>query len=144
MNRPLHLTALAAAAGGAAWIVKFAVIAAAGGDPADALTSVLYVGGIVLMAVGAATLTLRLARGRVLTALAALLAPFAFFASFVVLDGIAQALAGDVSPVWLGDEVGIVLTGAVWLIIGLWAVRDSAGAAAGARTRVVPLDGAAS
>ena len=144
MNRALHLTALAAAAGGAAWLVKFAVIAATdGAETLTAVTAVLYVLGVALMAVGAATVTLRATRGR-LPVLAAIAAPFLFFLSFLVLEAPAKALVGDAGPSWLDDEAGIALTGAFWLAIGLWCLRDSADAARRARTRPVSLDGAAS
>ena len=137
MNRALHLTALAAIAGGAAWLAKITVIVATGGEvTSTGAAAVFYLLGAVLMAIGAATITLRLARGsRLLQVVAVVAAPLLFFASFTLLDSIVATI---------DDEAGIALTGAVWLAVGLWAVRDSRDGVRTAGTRPVPVDGAAS
>lgn len=127
-NRTLQITAGLAAAGGAAWLTKIAVIAATDGaaaGTAEAVAAVLYLLGVALLVVGALAVTLRLARGRGRAALAAAVvaAPILAVASFVVLDGVAQALVGDTDPVWVGEEVGILATGAVWLAVGVAALR---------------------
>ena len=120
-DRVLHTTALIAAAGGAAWLVKFALILATSGETTSGgPVAVFYFLGVLLLMVGAATVTLRLVppASRVLTVIAALAAPVVAFASFVVLESIAKAVVGDAGAEWLNDEVGILLTGLVWLAAG--------------------------
>ena len=126
MTRTIRILALLAAAGGAAWLVKFAVIVAsdgAEGGAAEAAASVFFVAGAVLMAAGAATLTLRLPRGTALAVAAAVAAPLLWWGSFVVLDALAQGAVGDAGPGWLQDEAAIALTGAVWLAVGALGAR---------------------
>ena len=120
MTRTIRILGAVAAAGGAAWLLKFAVIVATDGRVDDTgAAAVFFVLGAVLMAVGAATLTLRAARGRGTAIAAALLAPLLWAASFMVLDPLAQGAVGDAGPSWLQDESAIALTGAVWLAVGL-------------------------
>lgn len=133
MTRTIRILALLAAAGGAAWLAKFAVIVATDGATDDGgAAAAFYMVGVALMAIGAASITLRLARGRATAAVAALAGPVLWALSFLVLDPIAQAAVGDAGPGWLQDESAIALTGAVWLAIGLAARRRPA---TGARER---------
>lgn len=126
MTRTIRILGAIAAAGGAAWLFKFAVIVGTDGRTTDTgAAAVFFVLGAVMMAVGAGTLTLRAARGRGSTIVAALLAPLVWAASFAVLDPIAQAAVGDAGPGWLQDESAIALTGLVWLTAGLLALRPS-------------------
>ena len=149
MTRTIRTLALVAAAGGAAWLAKFAVIAATDGAVDDeGAAAVFFVLGAILMAAGAATATLRLARGRATVVLAVLAAPFLWWASFMLLDPVAQGVAGDAGPGWLHDEAGIALTGAAWLLIGLASFRRAAGSArdgeevrAGREHRGIALEG---
>lgn len=128
-SRTMQAVTAAAIAGGAAWLAKFAVIVATDGATDDeGAAAFFYLLGVALMAVGAASVTLRLARGRLTTVLAALAAPFAFFASFMLLEAIAKALVGDTGPVWLGDEIGIAVTGAAWFVAGAVMLSSSRGA----------------
>lgn len=127
-QRTLHVTAVIAAAGGAAWLAKMAVITAsdgATGGTSEAAAAVLYLLGVLLLAAGASAVTLRLARGRgrAATAVAVLASPVVFWASFMLLEAVAKAVVGDTGPSWLKDEAGILLTGAVWLSVGAAAVR---------------------
>lgn len=127
-QRTLHLTATIAAAGGAAWLAKLAVIAASDGatdGTAEILAGILYLLGIVLLAGGASALTLRLARGggRLAAGAAVLAAPVLFWLSYVAIEGVAKAAVGDAGPAWFDEEVGILMTGAVWLVVGLAALK---------------------
>lgn len=128
MTYTLRIPALLAAAGGAAWLAKLSVIAATGGEiTATGAVAALYVLGVLLLAFGASVVTLRAARGRGRAAHAAaiVLAPVLFVVSFVVLETIAKAIVGDAGPSWLAEEAGILLTGAVWLGVGVAAFRDA-------------------
>lgn len=124
MTKPIRILALLAAAGGAAWLAKFAVIVATDGAVDDeGAAAVFFILGAGLMAAGAATLTLRLARGAATVITAALAAPCLWAASFMVLDPLAQGAVGDAGPAWLQDESAIALTGVVWLALGVWSSR---------------------
>lgn len=124
MTRTIRILGFIAAAGGAAWLLKFAVIVATDGRVDDTgAAAVFFVLGAGLMAAGAATLTLRAARGRGTAIVAALLAPVLWAISFMVLDPLAQGAVGDAGPSWLQDESAIALTGAVWLVTGLVCAR---------------------
>ena len=126
MTRTIRILGAVAAAGGAACLLKFAVIVGTDGRTTDTgAAAVFFVLGAAMMAVGAGTLTLRAARGRGSTILAAMLAPVLWAASFAVLDPIAKGAVGDAGPGWLQDESAIALTGLVWLIVGLRALRPS-------------------
>ena len=119
-QRFIHIAATAAAVGGAAWVTKFAVVAATDGD-SSITASVLYVLGVALMALGAAWVGVRLAGDRhvAIAVVLGLLSPLLFFLSYMLLDGVATTIVGDAGPSWLEDEVGIVLTGAAWLATSL-------------------------
>jgi hypothetical protein len=128
MTRTIRTLSLVAAAGGTAWLVKFLVIAATDGaqnGAADTATSVLYLLGVALMCVGAASLTLRAAagRGRAATAVAILAAPLVAILAYIVVDTIVKPAVGDAGPSWLDDELPIAVTGACWLGVGLLARR---------------------
>jgi hypothetical protein len=131
MTKSIRTFGLVAAAGGAAWLTKFAVILATDGaekGAADTATAFFYITAVLLMSIGASCITLRLARGRgkLATVAAFVAAPFLFIVSYMVLDAIAKPLVGDAGPSWLGDEAGIALTGAVWLVLGLASRRSTA------------------
>ena len=131
MTRTIHILGAVAAAGGAAWLAKFGVIAATDGAVDDeGAAAAFYFLGLALMAAGAATVTLRAARGRLSAVAAAIAAPFAFFLSFMLLESIAKPIVGDAGPAWLSDEAGILATGAVWLAVGLASYRQGLGPAA--------------
>ena len=129
-QRWIVLAAATAAAGGAAWLAKFAVIAVTDGATsggAEAVTAVLYVLGVTLMALGSSWIGVTLAGDRhvALAFALGLLSPLLLFASFVLLDAVAQSVVGDAGPAWLQDEVGILATGAVWLGAGIARASDS-------------------
>ena len=128
MTRPrfIQLAAATAAAGGAAWIAKFAVLVPTDGRD-SLLASAFFVLGVALMALGASWVPARLAGDRALgvLALAALLGPLLFFVSFVVLEAPAKAVVGETGPDWLNDETGILVTGLFWLAVSLPRASDS-------------------
>lgn len=125
-------SAAALAAGGFAWVVKFVVIAATDGATsglADAATGVLYITAVTLMALGMAGLGTALLADRhvLLRPLGALGGLVAWWLSYMVIESISQAIAGDTDPVWLGEEIGIVATGAVLMAFGLLLLRSREG-----------------
>ncbi len=119
------------AAGGFCWVVKFVVIAATDGavsGTADTVTSAFYLAAVALMAVGLAALGVAVLAGRhpALRVLGGIAGLVVWVASYVVIEGIAQGVVGDTDPVWLGEEIGIVLTGAVLMTVGLMLARPKA------------------
>ena len=134
MTRTHRIVTTAAIAGGTAWIAKFFVIAATDGaetGAADTATAVLYLSAVALLCVGAATVTLRFARGTASTIAAFVAAPLLAIASFLVVDAIVKPLVGDAGPSWLDDEAAIFVTGLVWLLVGLAARRPARTGAVG-------------
>lgn len=133
-TRFISIAATVAAAGGAAWLIKFPVVAATAGEESTA-ASVLYVCGVLCLFAGSTWLGVTLAGGRSRLLLAALvvLSPMAFWYSYMALDVLGVALAGDGAEEWLKDELGVALTGAAWLAASAWALRgERRPAAAGA------------
>lgn len=128
----LRLAAAVLAAGGFLWITKFVVIAATDGALSglpETVTSVLYLSAVALMAFGMAGVAVALLSGhhlaiRIAGAVGGLVA---WAISYVVIEAIAQAIVGDTDPVWLGEEIGIVATGAVLMTVGLLLARPSSG-----------------
>lgn len=119
------------AAGGFCWVTKFVVIAATDGAVSgtpDTVTSILYITAVALMAFGLAALGVAVLAGRhpVLRAIGAVGGLVLWVLTYMVLEGIAQGIVGDTDPVWLGDEVGIVVTGAVLMTVGLLLARPKA------------------
>ena len=117
--------------GGLCWVVKFIVIAATDGaltGAPDTLTGVFYLAGVGLMAVGLAGLGFSLLSGRnvVLRVLAAVAGLVTWWVTYMLVEGVAQSIVGDTDPVWLGEEIGIVTTGAVLLTLGLLLARPRA------------------
>lgn len=131
-SRLLRPAAAVLAAGGLCWVVKFVVIAATDGATSgtpDAVTGILYLTAVTLMALGMAGLGVAVLAGRHpgLRALGGLAGLVAWWVTYLVVEGIAQAVAGDSGPAWLGDEVGIVSTGALLMTLGLLLVRSDRG-----------------
>lgn len=124
-HRWAQIAAAAALAGGAAWTVKFLVVAATDGDETVA-ASTLYVAAVLLLAVGSTWIGTKLAgeRSRLLLAVLIALSPIAFWLSYMAIDGIAIAVVGGSDEGWLRDEAGILATGLAWLALGLWALRS--------------------
>lgn len=125
----LHRTGAALlATGGLLWVVKFVVIAATDGATSSApelTTAVLYLAAVASMAAGFAVLGVAVLAGRhpALRVLGALGGLIAWWLTYLVVESVAQAVVGDTDPVWLGDEIGIVVTGALLLGLGLLLLR---------------------
>lgn len=129
-QRWIALAAATAAAGGAAWVAKFGVIVVTDGatsGAADAVAAVLYLLGVALMLAGSTWVGVRLAGDRPLplVVVLAVLSPLLVFVSYALLDAAGNAIAGDAGPDWLADEVGILLTGALWLVVSVARPSDS-------------------
>jgi hypothetical protein len=129
-SKHFRLSAAVLAAGGFCWVVKFVVIAATDGavsGTADLVTAVLYMSAVALMALGMASLGVALLAGRhiALRLAGAVGGLLAWWLCYLVVEGIAMTIVGDTDPVWLGEEVGIVATGAVLLAVGLLLARPS-------------------
>jgi hypothetical protein len=124
-HRWIQISSALAAAGGAAWLVKFAVIGATDGGTGGGATAAFYLLGVALMLVGAtwvgARATARLATP--LFALGVVLSPVVLFASYAALEGLAKGIVGDAGPAWLEEEIGIAATGAFWLLASVWSRR---------------------
>jgi hypothetical protein len=139
-SKHFRLSAAVLAAGGFCWVVKFVVIAATDGavsGTADSATAVLYMSAVALMALGMASLGVALLAGRhvALRVVGAVGGLVAWAVSYMVIEGIAMAIVGDTDPVWLGEEIGIVATGAVLMTVGLLLARPSSTRAYG---RIAP------
>ena len=123
-SKLFRLSAAVLAAGGFCWVVKFVVIAASDGAVSgmpNTATAILYISAVTLMALGMAGLGVALLSGRhvALRALGAVGGLVAWWISYMVIEGIAKAIVGDTDPAWLGEEIGIVATGAVLMTVGL-------------------------
>ena len=127
-----HRAAAVLAAGGLCWVLKFIVIAASGGALSGApatMASVLYITAVLLMVLGMAGLGATLLAGRhlALQVLGFIGGVVGWVLSYVVIETIAQSLVGATDPVWVGEEVGIVATGAILMTVGLMLARSRDG-----------------
>jgi hypothetical protein len=116
------------AIGGALWILKVVVITLndAAGRETDAMpVPVLYLAAIVAMAIGATAVGVALLRnGPVWAQLVGAVASFfALFVFYTVVDEVLKSAFEGVGPDWLYEELGILLTGAVALVLGVWLAR---------------------
>lgn len=112
-------------------MIKFVVIAATDGATsgvAATSTAALYISAVALMALGLAALGVAVTLGRnvALRVLAAIAGLFVWVVSYLVIEGVAVGIVGETDPVWLGEEIGIVATGAVLMTFGLLLVRSRA------------------
>jgi len=129
-SKHFRLSAAVLAAGGFCWVVKFVVIAATDGAVSgvpDTATAILYMSAVALMALGMSSLFVALLSGRhiALRVVGAVGGLVAWAISYMVIEGIAMAVVGDTDPVWLGEEIGIVASGAVLMTLGLLLARPS-------------------
>src|SRR6187397_1053924 len=95
------------------WLAKMSVIVATDGRvDSTGAAAVFYIGGVLLMAIGATAVGLWLTRGRPtwLWVVAMVISFVGFFVSFLVLEGIAKSAFGDAGPSYLSDEIGILVT----------------------------------
>ena len=123
--RTIHwnlISSSAIIAGAFAWLIKFAAILATDGkETVSGVPALFYLVGLTLLAGGAAGILLRLTAGRpfVLRFAVTLLAPPAFFSTFLALDSLIKPLIPNGWPDYAKDEAGIVATSVVWLVVGL-------------------------
>lgn len=116
------------AAGGALWVLKVVVITLNDltGRDTDAMpVPVLYLSAVFAMAIGATAVGIALLRryawwAQVVGAVAAF---FAIFLLYAVLDGILKPAFDGVGPSWLHEELGILVTGAIALVVGVLLAR---------------------
>lgn len=134
-ERWIAIGGIASALGGLSWLAKIAVIVATDGRvDSDGAAAVFFILGAALMAIGATAIGVLLAErwSNVVLAATVALSPIVFVISFVVLDSIAKPLVGDRGPAYFDDEAGILVTGLVWLAIGI-ALRKVVPGPSGAR-----------
>ena len=108
------------------WLAKMSVIVATDGRvDSTGAAAVFYIGGVLLMAIGATAVGLWLTRGRPtwLRVVAMVISFVGFFVSFLVLEGIAKSAFGDAGPTYLSDEIWILVTAIFWLVAGALLVR---------------------
>lgn len=121
------------AAGGFAWMIKIAVIAASDGAASglpEQATAILWTAGVALMALGVAGVLAALsARVHILLGVVGAVGGLlAWGVIYVLIESAVQSLVGEgTGPVWLHDEVGILSTGTVLMAAGLLGVRRTSG-----------------
>ena len=116
------------AAGGALWVLKVVVITLNDltGRATDSMpVPVLYLSAIFAMAIGATAVGIALLRrspwwAQLLGAVAAFVG---LFVLYTVLDEILKSTFEGVGPEWLHEELGILATGAICFVVGLWLLR---------------------
>jgi hypothetical protein len=116
------------ALGGVLWILKVVFITV--NDLMDRDTDAMpvpffYLAAVLLMTLGATAVGIAVFRrfpwwAQVLGAVAAVIA---LWALYTVLDGILKPTFEGVGPSWLHEELGIVATGAICLVVGLFLAR---------------------
>jgi hypothetical protein len=115
-------------AGGALWVLKVVVIAlndVAGRDVDAMPVPVLYLSAVFAMAVGVTAAGIAVLRRSPWWAqlLGAAVALVALFLLYTVLDEILKAAFDGVGPSWLHEELGILTTGVICVVLGLVLVR---------------------
>lgn len=119
------------AVGGALWVLKvvFITLNDATGRDVDALpVPVLYLSAVLLMTIGATAVGIALLRrfrwwAQLLGAVAAVVA---LWALYTILDGILKPAFEGIGPAWLHEELGILATGAICLVLGAVLARSVA------------------
>ena len=119
------------ALGGALWVLKVLFIALndALGRATDAMpVPIFYLSAVLLMAVGATAVGIAVLRhfpwwAQLLGAVAAVIA---LLILYTVLDGILKPAFEGVGPSWLHEELGILATGAICVVVGAFLARRTA------------------
>ena len=119
------------ALGGALWVLKVLFIALndALGRATDAMpVPIFYLSAVLLMAVGATAVGIAVLRhfpwwAQLLGAVAAVIA---LWILYIVLDGILKPAFEGVGPSWLHEELGILATGAICVVVGAFLARRTA------------------
>jgi hypothetical protein len=116
------------AAGGALWVLKVVVITLndlTGRNTDSMPVPVLYLSAVFAMAIGVTAVGIALLRrsrwwAQVVGAGTAFVA---LFVLYTVLDEIFKAAFEGVGPSWLYEELGILTTGAICLVVGVSLAR---------------------
>ena len=116
------------AVGGALWVLKVVAITVndlAGRDTDAMPVPVLYVSAVFAMAIGVTAVGIAVLRRSPWWAqlLGAAVAFVALFVFYTVVDGALKAAFEGVGPSWLHEELGILVTGAIALVVGLSLAR---------------------
>jgi hypothetical protein len=116
------------AAGGALWVLKVVVITLNDltGRATDSMpVPALYLSAIFAMAIGATAVGIAVLRRFAWWAqlLGAVVAFLALFVLYAVLDETLKAAFDGVGPSWLHEELGILTTGAICLVVGVLLAR---------------------
>jgi hypothetical protein len=116
------------AAGGALWVLKVVVITLndlTGRDTDSMPVPVLYLSAVFAMAIGVTAVGIAVLRRSPWWAqvLGAVVAFFALFVLYTVLDETLKAAFDGVGPSWLHEELGILTTGAICLVVGVSLAR---------------------
>lgn len=119
------------ALGGSLWVLKVVFIALndALGRATDAMpVPIFYLSAVLLMALGATAVGIAALRRFPgwLQLLGAVAAVVALWALYIVLDGILKPAFEGVGPSWLHEELGILATGAICLVVGVLLGRSTA------------------
>jgi hypothetical protein len=126
---------VAALTGGVGWLVKVALIWANGGENTDSgLVGVMYLVGLVglVVALGAAGYTLAEKAPVWLRAVVVVATPLLVMVVWVLLDQAVRAVY--TTEGWFRDEVTVLLTAVVALLLGGWGLRRGRAAAEPAPT----------
>jgi hypothetical protein len=123
-QRWITIGSATAIAGGMAFLVKLAVLAATDGAESIAVATFYFLGN-GLCALGSIGVALRLLQRRALPIRigGAMVAPIAFAITFLWLDSVVVPLTREHVPAWAEVEGGVFLTALIWLAAGTWALR---------------------
>jgi hypothetical protein len=116
------------AAGGALWVLKVVVITLndlTGRDTDSMPVPVLYLSAVFAMAIGVTAVGIALLRRSAwwVQLLGAAAAFVALFVLYTALDETFKAAFDGVGPSWLHEELGILATGAICLVVGVSLAR---------------------
>jgi hypothetical protein len=116
------------AAGGALWVLKVVTVTLNDltGRATDSMpVPALYLSAVFAMAIGATAVGIAVLRRFAWWAqlLGAVVAFFALFVLYAVLDETLKAAFDGVGPSWLHEELGILTTGAICLVVGVSLAR---------------------
>jgi hypothetical protein len=115
--------------GGMLWVLKVVTVTlndVAGRSTDSMPVPVLYLSAVLAMAIGVTAVGIAVLRRFAWWAqlLGAVVAFFALFVLYAVLDETLKSAFEGVGPSWLHEELGIVATGTICAAVGLWLLRD--------------------
>lgn len=116
------------AAGGALWVLKVVTVTLndlTGRDTDSMPVPVLYLSAVFAMAIGVTAVGIAVLRRSSwwLQLLGAVVAFVGLFILYTVLDETLKAAFEGVGPSWLHEELGILATGAICLVVGVSLAR---------------------